>query len=51
MRLALLVALVRRYRARRLLDELAADEVARATVVTVARLPPHQRESLLRLAR
>jgi DNA-directed RNA polymerase specialized sigma24 family protein len=51
---AWLCALVRGTAARRfgrvLLDALAADDVARETVATVARLPVRQREALLRIA-
>ena len=47
---AWLCAIVRATRGRALFDALAADDVARATVATVARLPARQRETLLRIA-
>jgi hypothetical protein len=45
---AWLCAIVRSTAARALFDALAVDDVARETVATVARLPPRQRETLLR---
>src|SRR3954469_8483710 len=47
---AWLCANVRATAARALFDALAVDDVARETVATVARLPPRQRETLLRHA-
>jgi DNA-directed RNA polymerase specialized sigma24 family protein len=47
---AWLCAIVRATAARALFDALAADDVARATVSTVARLPARQREALLQRA-
>ncbi len=47
---AWLCAIVRNTAARALFDALALDEVARETVATVARLPPRQRDTLLRKA-
>jgi DNA-directed RNA polymerase specialized sigma24 family protein len=47
---AWLCAIVRSAAARALFDALAVDDVARETVATVARLPPRQRETLLRSA-
>lgn len=47
---AWLRAIVRAAAGRALFDALAADDVARATVATVARLPERQRETLLRVA-
>jgi hypothetical protein len=47
---AWLCAIVRAVAGRALFDALAADPVARETVVTVARLPVRQRETLLRIA-
>ncbi len=47
---AWLCAIVRATAASALFDALAADDVARATVATVARLPARQRDALLRIA-
>ena len=47
---AWLRAIVRATAARSLFDALAADDVAIATVATMARLPARERETLLRIA-
>jgi hypothetical protein len=47
---AWLCAIARTAAGRALFDALEADDVARETLATVARLPAHQRETLLRIA-